>query len=448
MERSDSLGTEKIGKLVIQQSVPAAIGFMVMSIYTIVDTIYVGHYVGDLGIAAVTVVTPITFLFSSIGMAIGIGGASVISRALGANDREKAGYTFGNQIIVTLVLSLIFCVAGFYYEDNILSFFGAKGEILNPAIDYFEIVLIGIPMLAWAMMSNNVIRAQGKPKVAMMVMLVPAVSNMILDPVFMIGLDMGIQGAAWSTTVSYFLSAGFAFRFFLGQENELRFQRKYHVIKWKIIGEVFSIGSISLVRQGTYSLITIVFNNILFVLLAEEGVSIYGIVNRMMMFSLFPVIGIMQGFMPIVGYNFGAKNKERVLETIKTSILYGTVMSLVVFGVIQLSADYIPKLFNITEPAMLEESAYALRLVFAATPIIGVQMIGAAYYQAIGQAKPALILTLFRQGMFLIPFAYLFSELWGIDGVWIAYPASDVIATVLTILVLRKGVREAKGIES
>lgn len=447
MEHSEKLGTEKIGKLIIQQSVPAAVGFMVMSIYTIVDTIFVGHWVGKLGIAAVTVVTPITFLFSSIGMAIGIGGASVISRALGAGDKEKAGYTFGNQIIVTMVLSVVFCVAGFFFEDSILTFFGAKGEILEPAKAYFEIVLIGIPMLAWAMMSNNVIRAQGKPKVAMMVMLVPAISNMILDPILMIGFDMGIQGAAWSTTVSYYLSAAFGVRFFMGKQNEIRFQRKYHVIKWKLIGEVFSIGSISLVRQGTYSLITVVFNNILFDLLSESGVSVYGIVNRMMMFALFPVIGVMQGFMPIVGYNFGAQHKERVLETIKTSIKYGTIMSFLVFLIIQGLAKPITMMFT-DDPLLIKEGTFALRIVFSATPIIAVQMIGAAYYQAIGKARPALILTLFRQGMFLIPFAYLFSYIWQIEGVWAAFPASDVIATTLTVLVLYNGVKSSQKLNA
>ena len=188
--KNKAFGTEPLGKLLRQQAIPASIGILIMSIYGIVDTIFVGRWVGGLGIAAITVVMPITFLISSIGMAIGIGGASIISRAFGEQNQERAYRAFGNQIMLTSTLAIFFVVLGYFLMDPILSAFGGKGQVLAPAREYFSILLIGVPFLAWAMMSNNVFRAEGKPKTAMTVMLVPAVINLVLDPIFIIWLEM------------------------------------------------------------------------------------------------------------------------------------------------------------------------------------------------------------------------------------------------------------------
>jgi Na+-driven multidrug efflux pump len=176
-QKSQELGSENIGRLLIKQSVPASIGFLIMSIYSIVDTIYVGRWVGPLGIGAITVVMPITFLISSVGMAIGMGGASIISRALGASDRRKALKTFGNMVNATLHFAIILVALGFIFDEDILFIFGGKGELLPYAKEYFLVLLYGVPFLAWAMMSNNVIRAQGRPKIAMLVMVIPALLN-------------------------------------------------------------------------------------------------------------------------------------------------------------------------------------------------------------------------------------------------------------------------------
>jgi Na+-driven multidrug efflux pump len=190
--QSSLLGTESINKLLVSQSVPASIGILVMSVYMIVDTIFVGQWVGSLAIAAITVVLPITFLISSIGMAIGVGGGSIISRALGAQNKDKANITFGNQITMVLVLIAATVIPGFYFDDEILLLFGAQGGIMEPAKTYYHIILMGVPFLAPAMTGNNVIRAQGFPKIAMNSMLVPAIANIILDPFFIYVFDWGL----------------------------------------------------------------------------------------------------------------------------------------------------------------------------------------------------------------------------------------------------------------
>ena len=224
MTRSEKLGNAPIGKLLLEQAVPASIGILVMSIYMIVDTIFVGQFIGAVAIGAITVVLPIIFLISSTGMAIGIGGASMVSRALGEDNREKAKKIFGNQITLTFILAFSFLAIGYFYQEAILNLFGGKGAILPYAKTYFGIILIGVPFLAWAMMTNSVIRAEGAPKVAMFTMLIPAILNLILDPIFIVWLEWGIAGAAWATTISYIASGLFTFWFFFSGNSETNSQ--------------------------------------------------------------------------------------------------------------------------------------------------------------------------------------------------------------------------------
>ena len=437
---TEELGTESISSLLIKQSVPAAIGFLVMSIYSIVDTIYVGRWVGPLAIAAVTVVMPITFLISSIGMAIGVGGSSIISRALGSKDRKRALKTFGNMVNLTFHFSILLVILGFVYDDEILGIFGGKGEILPYAKEYFEVILIGIPFLAWSMMSNNVIRAQGKPKVAMLIMVIPAVLNIILDPIFIIVFDMGLGGAAWATTISYIVSAGSALVYFMKGESEMSFILKYFRLDFDIIKEISSIGSITLARQGSISLLIVVLNHALFAYAGEMGIAIYGIVNRVMMFALFPIIGIAQGFLPIAGYNYGAKNADRVKSSIHVSIKYGTIVSTIILFLIFLFSDKVVNAFT-TDVDLIKDSSFALIFVFMMTPLIAVQMVGSGYFQAIGKALPALLLTMTKQGFFLIPLVLILPNFYGVNGIWYSFPIADVLSAFVTWIFLQKEIK-------
>ena len=437
---SKELGTESIGKLLIKQSVPASIGFLIMSIYSIVDTIYVGRWIGPLAIGAITVVMPISFLISSIGMAIGVGGASIISRALGSNDRQKALKTFGNMVNATLHFAVVLVTVGFIFSEEILTFFGGKGNILPYATEYFRVILMGVPFLAWAMMSNNVIRAQGRPKVAMLVMVIPAIINIILDPIFIIGFNMGLSGAALATTISYVLSALYALRFFLKGDSEVRFIFRYFKLNLKIVREIFSIGSITLARQSSISLLIVVLNHTLFNYAGELGISVYGIVNRVMMFSLFPIIGIVQGFLPIAGYNYGAKNAPRVRESINTSIKYALFFSIAILTIMLTFSNEVVSAFT-SDNDLIQESSRALVFIFLMSPLIAVQMVGSGYFQAIGKALPALLLTLTKQGFFLIPLVLILPKFWGLDGIWYAFPIADILSASVTWIFLQIEIR-------
>jgi putative MATE family efflux protein len=437
---TQELGTEKISKLLIKQAVPASIGFLIMSIYSIVDTIYVGRWIGPLAIGAITVVMPISFLISSIGMAVGVGGSSIISRALGSSNKKRAQKTFGNMVNITLHFAIILLIFGFIFDDEILKIFGGKGDILPYAKEYFRVILIGVPFLTWAMMSNNVIRAQGRPKVAMLVMVIPAILNIILDPIFIIVLDMGLAGAAWATTISYIISAFYALYFFLKGNSAINFIFKYFKLDLVLIREIFAIGSITLARQGSISILIVVLNHSLYYYAGEFGITVYGIVNRVMMFALFPVIGIVQGFLPIAGFNYGAEKIDRVKLSINISIRYAMILASCILVVIFVFSDSVVTAFT-TDSKLIEDSSFALIYVFMMSPLIAVQMVGAGYFQAIGKALPALLLTMTKQGFFLIPLVLILPKFYGVDGIWYSFPIADILSAAVTWVFLQKEIK-------
>ncbi|MFC2097028.1 MATE family efflux transporter [Bacteroidota bacterium] len=441
MKQSSDLGEKKISKILIKLAIPSSIGFLVMSIYHIVDTIFVGQWVGTTAIAAITVVIPISFFISSIGMAIGVGGASIISRALGSKDKEKALLAFGNQTTLTIGLSITLVILGFILTDKILILFGGKGEILAPAREYFRIILLGVPFLAWAMMTNNVLRAEGKASTSMVVMSIPAVLNIILDPIFIYYLDMGLAGAAWATTISYIFCAAFTSWIFLSGKSELYFKPQFFRIKKKIVKEIGSLGVITLARQGSISLLSLVLNNTLFSLGGEISVAIYGIINRVIMFAMFPIIGITMGFLPIAGFNYGAKNYIRVKEAIRKSFLYGSILASFLFLLIVIFSGDVVSVFS-NDKTVLEHTPRALIIVFLATPIIIIHSVGSGYFQAAGKAVPALLLTLTRQFFFLIPLVIILPIFFGLEGIWYSFPIADILSTAITWVYLSRQLKK------
>ncbi|TYB78832.1 MATE family efflux transporter [Bizionia myxarmorum] len=438
---SVELGTSPIGKLLIKQAVPASIGILVMSLNILVDTIFVGNWIGSTAIAAINVVLPVSFFIAALGMSIGIGGSSIISRALGANNDKKALKTFGNQITLTVLLTFAMVFFGLYYVDAIIPAFGGQGAIFEPAKIYYKIVLYGVPVLALGMMGNTVIRAEGKPKFAMYAMLIPSVGNLVLDYLFINVLDYGMAGAAWATTGSYFLCLAFIVWFFLSKHSELKLNLSHLGLNRSIVTEISSLGFVTLARQAVVSVTYLFMNNILYDLGGETSVTAYAIVGRMLMFALFPVFGVTQGFLPIAGYNYGAHKYERVRETINTAIKYAAGLATLIFLMLMLFPEAITRLFT-SDVEVLKQTPSAMRWVFAATPIIALQLIGAAYFQAVGKATPALLLTLTRQGFFFIPLILILPTYFGEIGVWVSFPIADVLSTIVTGFFLRREIKK------
>ena len=437
---SVDLGTKPISKLLIRQSVPASIGILVMSLNVLVDTIFVGNWIGSIAIASINVVLPVSFFIAALGMSIGIGGSSIISRALGAGNKEKALATFGNQLTLTLILISAFVSLGLYFNTDIILAFGGKGNIFEPAKTYYNIVMYGVPFLGFSMMGNNVMRSEGNPKFAMYAMMIPSVVNLILDYVFINILDLGMAGAAWATTGSNFIGFLYVLWYFFSGYSALKIDWSYLRLKWDTIVEIGSLGFVTLARQAVVSVTYLFMNNILFDLGGEVSVTAYAIVGRMLMFALFPVFGVTQGFLPIAGYNYGAKQYDRVRESINTAIKYAAFLATIVFILLMSFPETITKMFT-QDPDVLAQTPSAMRWVFAATPIIALQLIGAAYFQAIGKAKPALLLTLTRQGFFFIPLILILPKFYGELGVWMSFPISDVLATIVTGYFLNREIK-------
>lgn len=417
----------------------------------IVDTIFVGRWIGPKAISAITVVIPVTFFIGAIGLAVGIGGSSVLSRALGAGRNEKALRVFGNQITITFFTSGTLAVLGLIFQNYLIEFFGADESFKDLALIYYRIVMYGIVMLSMCMMGNNVIRAEGKPKFAMYAMMLPALGNILMDYLLIKVFGFGMEGAAWATFISYFICFAFIFWFFI-VKSELRLKFSSFILNRKIVNEINALSFVTLARQGTIAVLVILLNNVLITQGDALDVASYGIISRMLMFALFPVIGVNQGFLPIAGYNYGAKKFARVRESINTSIKYSGILALGIFTLIMLFPSQIVSVFLSNSESLdaatladnneiLRRTPSALRWVFAATPVIVIQLIGASYFQAIGKAVPALLLSLTKQGFFLIPLLLILPPFLGVFGVWISFPIADILSTAVTGFFLNKAVK-------
>ncbi|MGB8376756.1 MAG: MATE family efflux transporter, partial [Salegentibacter sp.] len=338
------------------------------------------------------------------------------------------------------ILTVLMVVVGLSFADSLIPAFGGKGDIFSPAKIYYVVVLYGVPFLALCMMGSTVIRAEGKPKFGMIAMIIPSVGNLLLDYILINRLNMGMLGAAWATTASYLFCFAYILWFFMSKNSELKIDLGHFGLNKKILREISSLGFVTLSRQAVVSLTYLLMNNILFDLGGESSVAIYAIIGRMLMFALFPVLGVTQGFLPIAGFNYGARNYDRVRKSINTAILYACILGIFVFAGIMFFSEEIVGVFT-SNRKILAETPVAMRWVFAATPIVALQLIGAAYFQAVGKAVPALLLTLSRQGFIFIPLILILPIFLGEMGVWISFPVADVLSTIITGIFLRREIK-------
>ena len=446
-KHTGELGSVSIGKLLTKLSIPATIGMMVMVLYNVVDTIFVARYVGTMAIGGLAIVMPITMLIAATGMSLGVGGSSLISRYLGSNDNDKANTVFGNLLMLTITFTVVFSTIGYIFPDTILKLFGADGEILPYAKEYYLIVLAGTPFLGLSMAANNIIRSEGNARMSMIVMLVSSVINLILDYIFIIKFNWGISGAAWATLISQVLTFIFIAYYFIGS-GKSSLNLRFHNLKLDFIRvkEVLAIGSSSFARQGSASIVAILINHSLMFYGAESDVAIYGILNKVMMMSIFPMIGLVQGFLPILSFNYGAKNYDRVIKVMNLSFVSSFVLGLVGLFFMAVFPVRVFEIFT-TDSVLITQGANFLVIVIIVIPLVGIQMLGASFFQAIGLAKPALFLTLARQIIFLMPLVFILPRFFGINGIWYAFPVSDISSTILTLFYLYPHYKKIKALE-
>ena len=437
------LGEEKINKLLVNLSLPATIGMMVNALYNLVDTIFVGRGVGAIAIGGLTIAFPIQMVIMAFAQMIGIGAASAISRSLGAKDIEKADYVAGNSFLCVIVLSSIIAAIGLIFTEPMLRFFGSTETILPYAKDYITIILWGSIFFSFAMSSNNLIRAEGNAKVAMVTMLIGAILNIILDPIFIFIFKLGIKGAALATIISQFISFLFILTYLYSGKSSLKIKLHHLKPKIHIIIEILTVGSAAFFRQVTGSVVAIVVNNSLRIFGGDMALIIAGILHRVIMFVFMPLFGVIQGMQPIVGFNYGAKKLDRVKEAIKLSLITTTVIATFGWLIAELFPFAIISIFT-HDAEVIEKGSTIIRIVLSMIPAIGIQIVGAALFQSLGKAVPSLILSLLRQVLLFIPLVIILPRVFGLGllGIWIAYPAADILSVILTALFLRSELKK------
>ena len=449
VERSDMLGNESIGKLLLRLSIPATIGMIVPALYNLVDTIFVGQGVGLLGIAGVSVAFPIQMIIMSFAQMFGIGGASLISRRLGAKDVDNAELTMGNVFSLVLIMSALVAIFGSIYIEPLLRLFGATEDIMPYAVDYMSVILYGTIFFSFAMASSHIIRSEGNARIAMNTMLISAGLNVILDPIFIYdvipflnipGLNMGTRGAALATVLAQVTTVVYLAFYFIKGKSLVRFRVKNLKLRIPIIIEIITIGLSSFTRSVAASLLTIVLNNSLAIYSGSLGIAVYGVIHKLIMFTLMPMFGIVQGLQPIIGYNFGAKQPERVRLALKTGIKVAVGISTLGFILLMFFTDTMISIFN-NDPELLKVGTHALRVVILVFPLVGFQVVGSGYFQAVGKAVPALILSMSRQLLFLIPLILVLPLVFGLEGIWAAFPIADLLSIILTFIVLSRDIR-------
>ena len=429
------LATEKIGKLLFKLSMPAIIGMMVQGLYNLVDTFFVGKFAGTLGLGGITIAFPIQMIMMGIGMTIGIGGASLLSRRMGERDREGASLALGNSVFLSLVTGAVCLVAGLIFLEPLLHLFGVTEELLPYAKAYIQVILLGSPAITFSMVTSSSARAEGNAKVAMNTMLIGAILNIILDPIFIIVLDQGVRGAAIATVLSMFASCFFLLRYYLSGKSEIAIKLHHMRLKAAIVREIFAVGISDFARTAAMSLTSALFNHILSGLGGTLPIATFGVIFRVISFVFMPMIGIAQGVQPILGFNYGAKQFNRVKKSLRLANWSTTAISILGFLIFFLFPTWILGFFS-DDPELIAMGKDAMRMLVIGLPLVGYQNIGTSLFQSIGKAKPAVFLALSRQVLFLIPMVIILSRLYGLKGVWISFPAADVIAYVVTLVMV------------
>ena len=441
IDHSTKLGTEKIPRLLLAMSAPAMVGLLVQAFYNLTDTIFVGRGVGSLAIAGIAIAFPVQILVMAIAQTFGIGCASIVSRGLGSGDRTLANRTLGNLFTLVILFSVSIAVLGSAFLAPLLRLFGATETILPFAQEYLRIILIGSPFFMFAMATNAVVRAEGNARVAMWTMIISGVLNIVLDPLFIYGLHMGIGGAALATVLAQATTVAYLIYYFLGHRSGLKASASDLLLRWSIVREAFAVGAGSFARMVAGSVTVIVLNNTLAAYGGDIAIATYGVINRMLNFLFLPLFGIVQGMMPIVGFNHGADRPDRVRHALRLSIGITTAMSVAATILLVAIPGLLLRIFS-NEPALVEMGTAATRIVVLAFPTVGFQVVAGGMYQALGRAIPAFILALLRQVIVLIPLIAILPPLLGLRGIWIAFPIADGVAAAVTGAMLIASLRD------
>ncbi|MDR2806055.1 MAG: MATE family efflux transporter [Dysgonamonadaceae bacterium] len=430
-----SLGTEKIGKLLMQYAIPAIIAMTASSLYNITDSIFIGHGVGPLALSGLAITFPLMNLAAAFGTLVGVGASTLLSIRMGQKDYETANHILGNVFVLNLIMGVLFSAIVLLFLNPILHIFGAGAETLSYAHDFMVIILCGNVVTHMYFGLNALLRSAGSPQKAMRGTIYTVLINLVLNPLFIFGFHWGIRGSAFATVISQILVLTWQIRLFNDKKYFIHWKKGIYRLKRKIVVDSLSIGMAPFLMNAASCLIVILINQQLIRHGGDLAVGAYGIVNRMVFLFIMIVIGLNQGMQPIAGYNYGANLSNRVKEVLNKSILYATIIMTLGFVIVELFPHAVAGIFT-TEEQLVSIAVPGLRWIFAVFPLIGFQMVSSAYFQSIGKPKKSIVLAMTRQVIILIPLLLVFPNIWGISGVWASICVSDFLSVILAALLL------------
>ncbi|WP_250675664.1 MATE family efflux transporter [Paraclostridium ghonii] len=449
MKNEQALRNNSIPRLLLTYSVPAIIGMLVNALYNVVDRIFIGniHDVGPLAITGVGICLPIMTIILAFSMLVGIGATTNISIKLGQGKKDDAEKIIGNAITLSIIMGLIISVVGILFGDAILKSFGASEVTLQYAKDYIYIILIGSTFNILGFTLNNTIRGDGNPKLAATIMIVGCLTNVILDAILIFKFNLGIQGAAIATVISQMLTATWGFLYYVRGRSNLKFRKSSLKLDNSLVKKIFAIGSAPFAMQIATSLVQVISNNALKTYGGDLAIGAMATISSISMIFLMPIFGLNQGAQPIIGFNFGAKQYDRANKTFKLSALASIIILTTGWLIIQTIPQVMVGMFN-KDPKLMEISVRGAKIYLLMLPIIGISITGSNYIQSIGKAKMAMVLSLLRQVILLMPMIIILPKFLGLDGVWYAQPVADFLTTFITAIVLYKELKSYKKIES
>lgn len=433
---------ESIGRLMWKYFVPAFAGMMASVLYNIVDRIYIGQGVDALALSGLSVVFPLMIIISAFGMLVGMGSAVRISLSLGEKDYDRADKILGNAVFLGLTIGVLVMTIGYLVRKSVLQIFGAGPETLKYASDYFTIILAGVPFSMTGYALNNIIRAEGNPRIAMISVFISAGLNAVLDPIFIFGFDMGVKGAAYATIISQFVLFAWVIIHFRSARSVARLIYSKISPDLNIIKHIFTIGFAPFAMNVASSIVTAVMNSQFIKYGGDISVGAMGIVNSATMMLVMTIISINMATQPIVGFNYGAGLYCRVKETVMKAIKYAIMVATAGWLICMLIPGTVISIFNSDNMELRAAGIFGLRIYCAVLPVVGFQIIASSYFQAIGQAKLATFLSLLRQIIVLLPLVAILPHFWGVSGVWIANPVSDTVAAVISFILFRRELKK------
>lgn len=430
-----NLGTEPLGKLLRQYATPAIIAMLASSLYNFVDSICIGQGVGPMALTAMGVTFPMSNICAAFGSLVGVGASSLMSIRFGQKDNESAKLILGNVLILNVVIGLVVMAVALIFLDPILLFFGASENTIDMASQYMTIILIGNMVTHLYFGLNAVLRSSGHPQLAMYATIVSVVLNIVLDVLFIFGFGWGIKGAAWATVIAQFVAFAWQISVFFGKHEFLRIERDIFHLKRDIVEDIFAIGMSPFLMNLASCVVVIIINKQLINYGGDLAIGAYSIIHRItFMFCIF-VMGLNQGMQPIAGFNYGAKQYDRVMGIFRLTALWATAITTLCCLCCVFIPDWMTLLFT-NDESLMSICVPAMIIQGISFPLIGFQMVGGNFFQSIGMAKKAIFLSLTRQVLYLIPLVIVLPGFMGLDGIWWSMPISDTLSAITAALML------------